>query len=75
MCSDISVNRSIFFIYWHIFNNILKRLFFFASLIIQLIEQIRAKSDLSELDLLYWTNDHIVKWLSDLGLSVSFIIF
>uniref|UniRef100_A0A5K4F0V5 SAM domain-containing protein n=1 Tax=Schistosoma mansoni TaxID=6183 RepID=A0A5K4F0V5_SCHMA len=36
---------------------------------IELIEQIRAKSDLSELDLLYWTNDHIVKWLSDLGLS------
>ncbi|CAH8512611.1 unnamed protein product [Schistosoma guineensis] len=36
---------------------------------IEFIEQIRAKSDLSELDLLYWTNDHIVKWLSDLGLS------
>uniref|UniRef100_A0A095AY77 Kazrin n=1 Tax=Schistosoma haematobium TaxID=6185 RepID=A0A095AY77_SCHHA len=38
---------------------------------IELIEQIRAKSDLSELDLLYWTNDHIVKWLSDLGLSYT----
>ncbi|KAK4469513.1 hypothetical protein MN116_007058 [Schistosoma mekongi] len=36
---------------------------------IELIERIRAKSDLSELDLLYWTNEHISKWLSDLGLG------
>ncbi|TNN17953.1 Liprin-alpha-3 [Schistosoma japonicum] len=36
---------------------------------IELIEQIRAKYDFSELDLLYWTNEHISKWLSNLGLS------
>ncbi|CAH8522461.1 unnamed protein product [Heterobilharzia americana] len=36
---------------------------------VESIEKIRTKTDPIELDLLYWTNDHISKWLCDLGLK------
>ncbi|CAH8840503.1 unnamed protein product [Trichobilharzia szidati] len=36
---------------------------------VESIEKIRTNSEPGELDLLYWTNDHINKWLCDLGLK------